>query len=466
MSFIAPLTGSEPTPRATHALNAAQLLVVSFLGLIVLGTAGLMALPGLYVGEGLGLVDALFTATSAVCVTGLIVVDTATYFTPLGQAWILLLLQLGGIGILTFSALIMSLLGGRHLEMEEAAAGHAAYLRHASFRRLLLTVVVFAFVVEALGAGALWLEFRGVFPGGGALWHAVFQSVSAFCNAGFSTFSDSLTGVRGSPLTVGTVSALIIGGGLGFVVIEDLRARYLRRTIRRLSVHTKIVLVTTGILLGTAWVTFLWLESGPGGTLVELTWPERVLNAWFMSVTPRTAGFNTVDYAEVTNPGLVMTLILMAIGGSPGSTAGGIKTVSLALMVLLLGARIRGRPHVAAFDRTIPWDTVHRSVGLVIGGAAVLTLGAFGLVTIESLARDATDLDGLVRLLFEAFSAFGTVGLSMGATPELSTPGRLLVVVLMFVGRLGPAAVVAAMFTARRTSRTELRYAHEDVVLT
>jgi trk system potassium uptake protein TrkH len=425
-----------------------------------------MLLPGLYTGDGLGLVDALFTATSAVCVTGLIVVDTATYFTPLGRAWILLLLQLGGIGILTFSALILSFLGGRNLALEEAAGGHAAYLRHASVRRLLFTVVLFAFVVEGVGAGALWFELRGAFTPGEALGHAIFQSVSAFCNAGFSTFSDSLTGLRRSPMTVGSVSLLIIVGGVGFVVVEDLRARYVSRTIRRLSVHTKMVLATSGALLGAGFALFLLLEGSPGGTLAGLPWPERALNAWFMSVTPRTAGFNTVDYGEVTNASLILTMILMAVGGSPGSTAGGIKTISLALVVLLLGARLRGRRHVAAFDRTIPWGTVHRSVGLVIGGAAVCALGAFGLVTIEGLAHDPTDRVGLLRLLFETISAFGTVGLSMGATPELSAPGRLLVVALMFLGRVGPAAVVAAMFTARRVSRAEVRYGHEDVVLT
>jgi trk system potassium uptake protein TrkH len=462
---LALFADADESGRPHHALSAAQLFVLSFLGMIAIGTAGLLWLPGLYAGPGLGFVDALFTATSAVCVTGLIVVDTATYFTPAGQAWILMLLQAGGLGILTFGTFILALLGGRHLEMEEAAGGHAAFLRYVSLRGLLRTVMALTFTVEAIGAVALWIGWRGRFGPGEALWHAVFHSVSAFCNAGFSTFSDSLVGVRTSPLTVGTVSALVVLGGLGFIVVEDLRARWLGRTARRLSVHARLVLTSTGILLGVGLLLFLLLESRTGGVLIGLPWPHRLLNAFFMAVTPRTAGFNTVDYDALTNPGLMLTVVLMGIGGSPGSTAGGMKTVSVSLLVLLLWSRLRGRRHVAAFDRTIPWETIHRAIGLVIGGGAVLVVGTFLLMTTESLTHGAGERAGLARLLFESTSAFSTVGLSMGSTPRLSVPGRLVVAVLMFVGRVGPAAVLAAMFTARRAKRSEVRFAHEDVIL-
>jgi trk system potassium uptake protein TrkH len=452
-------------PAGVRALTAAQLFVLSFLGLIAIGTAGLLLLPGLYTGEGLGLVDALFTATSAVCVTGLIVVDTATYFTRAGQAWLLVLIQAGGLGILTFSTLILSLLGGRHLELEEAAGGHAAFLRHATFRSLLRTVMAVTFTLETLGAVSLWVTWRARFGAGEAVWHAVFHAVSAFCNAGFSTFSDSLVSVRTSPVTVGTIAFLVILGGLGFIVLEDVRARWLRRQTRRLSLHSRLVLTSTGILLAVGFALFLLFEARPGGTLVEMSWPGRVLNAFFMSVTPRTAGFNTVDYDVVTNPALLLTMLLMIVGGSPGSTAGGIKTVSLSVLVLHLASRLRGRGHVPAFDRTIPWETVHRAVGLVVGGLAILGVGALALMATESLTHGVGERTAFARLVFETSSAFGTVGLSMGSTPLLSDPGKLVTVLLMFLGRVGPAAVVAAMFTMRRAPHAEVRFAHEDVIL-
>lgn len=443
--------------------TAARLFVASFAGLVLAGTVGLLVIPGLYVGDGLGVVDAFFTATSAVCVTGLIVVDTATYFTPLGQAWILVLIQAGGLGILTFTTFLLSLLGGRHLEMEEAVGGHVAVLRNPSFRSLLFTVVAVTFAVEGLGAGALWLTWRESLGAGPAAWHAVFHAVSAFCNAGFSTFSDSLVGLRTSAPTLITVMALVVVGGLGFVVVEDLRARYLHRDVRRLSLHSRLVLTTTAALLLGGFGLFLWFESR--ATLGDLTWGDRIVNAVFLSVTPRTAGFNSVDYDAVTNPSLVLTMLLMVVGGSPGSTAGGIKTLPVALLVLLLGSRLRGRRHVAAFDRTVPWETVHRAVGLVVGGLALLALASFVVLTTEALTHEAQGRAGLVRLVFETVSAFGTVGLSMGVTGELSVPGRLVLPVLMFLGRVGPAAVLASMVSARSSVRTEVRFAHEDVAL-
>ena len=211
-------------------LGGVQLFALSFPGLIALGTAGLLFLPGLYTGARLGFVDALFTATIAVCVTGLIVVDTATYFTVWGQAWILLLVQAGGLGILTFTTLIVTALGRRgSLSMEEATAGHAAYLRHVKTDDLIRTVVTVTLLLETIGAALLWVLWQGELGGQGALWPAFFHAVSAYCNAGFSIFTDSLTGFANSSTTVLVVSALVVVGGLGFIVLEDLRARWIDR---------------------------------------------------------------------------------------------------------------------------------------------------------------------------------------------------------------------------------------------
>jgi trk system potassium uptake protein len=454
-----------PAPRSLiRRLGGVQIFVLSFVGLILIGTAGLLLLPGLYAGPRLGLVDALFMATSAVCVTGLIVVDTATYFTPLGQAWILALIQAGGLGIVTFTTLIFAVLGRRRsLRLEEAAGGQTTVLKRFESVHLIRAIVLVTLSLEAVGAAFLWLLWQGEMGGMGALWPAIFHSVSAFCNAGFSIFSDSLMGFRESPLTLLAIGSLVVLGGLGFIVLEDLRAALIARRGYRIAVHTRLVLATTGVLLLGAWLLFTAFEWTH--QLEGLTVTERLANAFYMSVTPRTAGFNTVDYAEVSNASLFVTIVLMVIGGSPGSMAGGIKTVSLAVLVLLLAARLRGDRHVHAFHRTIPPGTVARAASLAIGGIAILGSAVFLLLVTETALDPAEDRGRFVRLVFEAHSAFGTVGLSMGATPELSVAGRLIVTALMFLGRVGPAAVVAAMFTAGVRRRARYRFGEEDVNL-
>lgn len=442
-------------------LNAPQLFVLSFLFLIGVGTGGLLYLPGLYTGEGLGLVDALFTATSAVCVTGLIVVDTATAFTPLGQAWIAALIQAGGLGMLTLTTLVITGLGGRAgLELEEASGAAQAPLDYIRRSSLLRTVVGVTLAVEALGALGLWLAWRGTLGSHEAIWPAVFHAISAFCNAGFSVFSDSLEGVR-DPATLGVVSTLIVVGGLGFLVVEDLRARYVLKSARRLSVHTRLVLGVTALLLVIPVPFFLLFEGA--GELSGMGWWDRILNAGFMSVTARTAGFNTVDYSAVSNPSLFLTILLMAVGGSPGSTAGGFKTVTMAILVLALWARLRGDDGVMVFQRTLPRETVLRAMGVVAGGVMILAAAVFLLLVTEP--SGGNDREAFMFLIFEAHSAFGTVGLSMGATSDLSPGGRLVLTFVMLLGRVGPLSVVAAMVAAGRRRRTHFRYGEEDVIL-
>jgi trk system potassium uptake protein TrkH len=446
------------------AIPPTRLFLLSFAGLIGVGTLGLLVLPGLYTGPRLGFVDALFTATSAVCVTGLIVVDTATYFTPLGQAWIATLIQLGGLGILTFTSLFIVLLGRRAaLGVEEAAAGQAAAFPHLGKVSLIKAIVAVTFATEAAGAALLWLEWRGEMGARSAVWPAVFHAISAFSNAGFSVFSDSLDRFRTSPFTMLVVSALIIVGGIGFVVLADLRARYLVRRVRRLGTHTRLVLVTTATLLGLGMLLFLLFESG--GELAPLSGPARLLNAFFMSVTARTAGFSTVDYGTASNATLLLTMALMVIGGSPGSTAGGLKTTTLALLLLALWTRLRGRHAVSAWGRSVREETVQRAAAVAVGGIAVLGLAILLLAISEPAGSSAADRAQFLKLIFEAHSAFGTVGLSMGATSELSTAGRLIVVGLMFVGRVGPLAVASAMALAETRVPVKYRYPYEDVVI-
>ena len=296
----------------------------------------------------------------------------------------------------------------------------------------------------------------------GAIWPAVFHAISAFCNAGFSVFSDSLMGYQGSPLVVLTVSGLVIVGGIGFVVLADLGAWWRREDVRRLSTHTQLVLWSTALLLigGTAlYAAFEWQNTLAGMPLLD-----RLTNAWFMGVTPRTAGFNTVDYSALTNPSLFLTIVFMVIGGSPGSAAGGLKTTTVALLGLVLWSRLRGRENISIFGRTLPEETIQRAAGLTIGGIAILAAGVFALALTEFPAQGVVDRVSFLSVIFEAHSAFGTVGLSMGATTDLTTAGRIVVTVLMFLGRLGPLAVVSAM-AAGGSRGARYRYATEDVAI-
>lgn len=452
-----------------HRLTAAQLFVLSFAGLITMGTLGLRLLPGLYTQERLGWLDALFTATSAVCVTGLVVVDTATRFTLAGQAFLLLLIQLGGLGMITFTTLIILALGKRlSLRAEKLSHGTTADVApDLDVSRLGRDVVRFTFAFEALGALLLYVLWIPEHGWRGALWPAVFHSVSAFCNAGFSTFSDSLIGAQRSPGVLLTVMGLIVAGGLGFLTLEEFaqwrRSGASRRRFR-LSIHSRIVLAATAVLIVGGWAAFAAFEWR--NTLQGLPLDARVVNALFMSITPRTAGFNVIDYGGATESTNFLTIILMFIGGSPGSTAGGIKATTFVLLGLLALSRMRGSEVVNVWKRSIPEETIQRAVGLAVTAFTVITVGIFALTWTEHGpgAPDAANGHFLAHM-FEVTSAFNTVGLSMNITPGLSDAGRLLMVLMMFVGRVGPLTFAAALALRSRAPGTSYRYAHEDVIV-
>jgi trk system potassium uptake protein TrkH len=454
------------TARFRRLLTPARLLVLSFAVLIAGGTVGLMTLPGLYAGPSLSWLDALFTAASAVCVTGLIVVDTATYFTVRGQAFVLLLIQLGGLGILTFTTLLILALGRRlSLHHEAVTASAADIAPDVDFRHLVRNIVRFTLAFEAVGALVLFAAFLARFPVGEAAWHALFHAVSAFCNAGFSTFSDSLMGFQRSPVTLATVMGLVVLGGLGFLTLEELHLHWRRPEDRRLrlSLHSRLVLAVTAVLLLGGWALLALLEWSR--TLAELPTWARLLNGLFMSVTARTAGFNTVDYAEAGDPANFVTILLMSIGGSPGSTAGGLKTTTIALLGLLAISRLRGLAATSVQGRTVPDETVQRAVGLFVVGFGVVT-AAILLYTVLQLHFLGAVAEGrFLSYMFEAVSAFNTVGLSMGATAELGSPAKLLTIALMYVGRVGPLTFVAAIALDRTGGGAALRYAREDVII-
>lgn len=443
-------------------LSSAEQFVLSFVLLIVLGTLGFKVLPGLYQNQSLSLTDALFTATSAICVTGLIVVDTETYFTFWGQAYILVLIQMGGVGVLTFASLIITALGGRpSLRAEVAVAGSQHEVAKIPAKRMILDILKFTFVCEATGALILYLLWGPSMGWSKAIWPAVFHAVSAFCNAGFSTNTASLINHSHSSATLMTISLLIILGGIGFVVMEELSAYFShsKNKLHRLSTHTKLVLLGTAILVFAPVVAFLLFEWDK--TLANHSWGDKIANAVFLSVTPRTAGFNAIDYGQASDSTNFLTILLMTIGGSPGSTAGGMKTTVFMLLILMAWSRFRGKHGVIIFDRSIPESTIQQAMGLFVVMLALSILGVLLLqVTDDPLSSDHF----IFHRAFEVSSAINTVGLSMGITAALSIPAKWTLVLLMFIGRVGPLALSAAV-DSRLAQRESYRLAQEDVII-
>jgi trk system potassium uptake protein TrkH len=455
-------------------LSAPALSMASFAFLIMAGTAGLLWIPSLYAKEPLGLIDSLFTMTSAVCVTGLTVVDTATYFTFSGQLWILLFIQLGGVGIITLGTMIIGALGARlSLRSEMLTMMPTRHGDRPEVWQIALDVLRFSLIVEGIGAVLLFAFWAFEHPLDEAAWHAVFHSVSAYCNAGFSTFSDSLVGEH--PFVIVVISLLVIVGGLGYLTFEELvrwwktsRAKRTGVRIRisgthRLSSHTWAVAVTTSLLLVAGWVVFAAFEWN--STLGDMGLADKLAHSWFLSVTPRTAGFNSVDYAQVGNDTAALTIIMMFIGGSPGSTAGGIKTTTIAVLVALGLSRLRGLRFVGLKQRAIPEGTIERTIGIMLLAVLVLSVAFFFLNSLQAVGLSADDSRGeFLPIAFETVSAFGTVGLSMGYTAKLSGPSEIVVIWLMFVGRVG----LLSFFTAgilRRGHAGLVRPAQEDVIV-
>jgi len=429
-------------------------------GVIVAGTL-LLALPvSAAAGESLGWSAAFFTATSAVCVTGLIVVDTPTAFSGFGEAVVLALIQVGGLGYMTVSTLIAVFLG-RRVSLGDRLLLQAS-LNVASRRDLLQfvkTVVKLTVVAEALGAAILTLRWWPEFGLAQASWLGLFHAVSAFNNAGFSLFSTSLAGWRGDVAVNLTVMALVIVGGTGYLTVTEVGRV---RRWQRLSLHTRLVLVMTATLLAGGAVAYYAIERANAATLGALPAFEAGLAAAFQSVTTRTAGFNTIDMQALQPAALFLTLMLMFIGGAPGGTSGGVKVTTFGITVLALLATVRGRRDATLFWRRLPLGLVARSFLICLTGFLALNVVAGLLLVVQG--------GPLLPVLFEATSAFGTVGLSTGAegspvslSGDFANPARLLICLLMFVGRIGPLTIAFALAGRHPTSR--VRYPEERVLI-
>ncbi|HZK66138.1 MAG TPA: TrkH family potassium uptake protein [Chloroflexota bacterium] len=435
--------GPPKPPARAPLILAAGFLITIFVGSL------LLALPiANRQGEITPYITALFTATSAVCVTGLVVVDTLTFWSPFGQAVILGLIQVGGLGFMTSSTILFLLIGHR------ASLRNRILLKEShgvspigGVLRLTRRVILVTVLIEGVGAALLFLRFSLEFPVDWALWMGVFHSISAFNNAGFDIIGGfrSLTVFNGDHLVLLTFGLLLVLGGISFTVIVDL---WDTRNWRSLVLDTKLVLFATAALLVVGAIGILIVENANGATLGPMEVPGKLANALFTAATPRTAGFNSIDTGQMTQAGLFLTIALMYIGAASGSTGGGIKVNTFAVLTSAVISSIRGKDRTAAFGRELPQDQINR--------ALTVTLLALGLVFGVTLVLSSTEPFTFLQLLFEATSAFGTVGLSTGITPNLSLIGKLVIILTMYVGRVGPLTVALAL--AQRQKPETYRY--------
>lgn len=463
--FLAEIWGQRGLiSRKARTASPPALFLGTYLAAILIGTI-LLALPVSSTGEPTSVVDALFTATSALCVTGLIVVDTGTHFSTFGQSVILVLIQAGGLGIMTFSVFFVLMLGARvpikhRLLMQESFTSAPL----PDIYRLVKAIFLFTLMAEILGAVMLLFCFVGRFTFFEAAWVALFHSVSAFCNAGFSTFSDSLASyVQSVPINFIFI-ALIVLGGLGFPVAYEAAKVLGERKEKRIkfSLQAKIVVITSIVLIAAGWLFFYATECN--NHLAPLGQKGKVMGALFTSVTARTAGFNTLDTSALTNPSLVFLLFLMFVGASPGSTGGGIKTTTFSVVVLAAAARIRGKTNVNCLKKTIDNDTVSRAITLFMCAVGFVFAVTILIMIFEARSMGFPAGRGLfLEHLFEVVSAFGTVGLSMGVTSSLSFASKLLITVVMLVGRVGVLTFAYVMLG--RSVPRELEYARENLMV-
>ncbi len=438
-----------------YPLNPARVMALGFLGFILCGSV-MLTLPPMTVGAELDFIDALFTAASAVCVTGLVVVDTGTFYTPLGQAVIMVLIFCGSLGFMTMATLIYVFLGRKitlrdRLLVKEALNQDSV----AGLVRLVLTVAKMAVFFVVLGT--IFISFRSVPQFGPArgLFFALFHSISAFGNAGFDITGgyNSLTLFPADYLVNGTIMALFIIGGLGFTVILELVRHFLQS--ERITLHSRLVLIITAVLLAGGTISVLLLEYNNPATMGNLTVGGKIFTALFTAATPRTAGFSVLNTATLSYPTILILIAFMFIGASPTSTGGGVKTTTFGIVLVTFINMIRGRQEPVVFSRVLSISQIMKAVSIMTAAAALVFITTFIMAIFEDFEFSA--------LLFEAVSAFGTVGLSRGITPDLSSPSKVALVLTMFGGRIGPLTMMVAL--AKSNKADVLRYPEEHILI-
>lgn len=437
-----------------------RVILLSFLLAILCGTF-LLTLPFTNAKEPLNIIDALFTATSATCVTGLIVVDTGSHFTIWGQLVILALIQMGGLGVMVFSTTVLYMLEGKLSIANRDML--AEILNQGPIQNLLglvKTALLATVLIESIGAIFLFWRFSQNMPPDQALYFGIFHAISAFCNAGFALYADSLVQYQSDWIVNFTVNILIILGGLGFVVLYELH-QFFQKKQRTLSYHSRLVLKTSAYLILSGALFFFFLENQ--NSLKNYSFFDKILISLFQSITVRTAGFNTIDFASLTNPTAFVLILYMFIGASPASTGGGIKTTTFAIIFAFIRARFSNKEEATLLYRRISQETLSKAITVTFFSGGCVVLFTLLLLMTESAGvsyHESRDL--FLEILFEVTSAFATVGVSLGITAQLSEIGRFLLVVLMFIGRLGPLTVMMAV---SRKEKIRYHYATAEALV-
>lgn len=444
-----------PKIRIKH-LNTAEILAIGFAVVILIG-ALLLNLPfASKDGQSVGFINALFTAASSVAVTGLVVKDTLTHWTTFGHVVILILIQIGGLGIITMGTLFALILG-RRINFRQRRVMQEAMNKITlnGVVKLAKYILIMTFVVEGIGAIILSTRFIPEYGWRTGIWYSVFHSVSAFCNAGFDLIGNfqSLTPYVSDPVVSLTVAILIIIGGLGFVVIFELMDK---KSFKKLSLHSKIALTMTAALLILGYIIVLALEYNNPDTMANLSFGGKLISGFFHSVTPRTAGFNTLPMDQLMMGTIVMTMIFMFIGAGSAGTAGGVKVTTVGVIIASIVSTLKGRNETETFNRKLPRDLVNKSL-------AIITLALAWVLVVVFILSITEDAD-FMTILFEAISAFGTVGLSLGLTGELSAIGKIVITVTMYIGRIGPLTLFMAL-GQRRQVQTAISYPDEEVMI-
>ncbi|RNC62944.1 MAG: Ktr system potassium uptake protein B [Candidatus Dichloromethanomonas elyunquensis] len=442
----------------TSSMSPARILAIGFALLILLGGA-LLSLPIATENySGTPYLDAVFTATSALCVTGLVVVDTADHYSFFGEIVILCLIQIGGLGFMSFATLFAILLG-RKINLRQRIILQESFnqLSLEGIVRLVKSVLIFSFAIEGMGALLLflrWYHKMGISKGA---YYAIFHSISAFNNAGFDLYGGfrSLTAQTNDLIVNLTIMSLIIAGGLGFTVLVDI---YQKRG-GKLNLHSRLVLQTTFLLIVISFIFILFNEMNNQKTIGDLDWYTKILASLFQSVAPRTAGFSTLQIADFNPSTLFFMIILMFIGASPGSTGGGIKTTTFLSVILCIVSVLKGNENVVTKERTLPHNTIRKSFAITI-------LALIWVVTVIIVLL-RTETTGLLSILFEIVSAFGTVGLTMGLTPSLSVIGKIFIILTMYFGRVGLVTVALAISlkNKKHTPMSHIKYPEDKIII-
>lgn len=436
-------------------LSPSRKLILGFLLAILLGTFILMMPFSLREGEKLNFLSSLFTIVSAVCVTGLTVVDVSKVFSPAGDLIIIFFIQLGGLGVMTFSSILFLVMGKRmtfyerELLKEERNADSSGEI--SSFiKKLLLTV----FIIESIGAIILTWEFSKEMPLNKAVFYGIFHSISAFCNAGFALFSNNLEAYKANPVINLTIGYLITLGGIGFAVITSV-IMVIRRGIDRFNLTSKVAIIMSVILTFGGMILFFVLEYSNPATLGDLNFVQKVLASYFQSVTLRTAGFNTIPLGELRNSTIFMCCILMFIGASPGSTGGGIKTTTFGVILFYVIGIVKKKENVEIFNRRLDWEIMNRALAILVLAITYVIIVIMLILIAENFSPE--------EIMFEVISAFGTVGLTLGITPDLTTFSKLLLIVTMFIGRLGPMTFALAIGETKKKALS--KYPKENILV-